>query len=126
MYAWKYYQDEIEKAGVRKYGVKSLFLNTEDPVIFDEFRKNANFGFDLYALNITRLPDAGHWEVMKADGPLEVALFSIVQLYIQTECDWFLGTRLSNWSRLIDELRKTNGKARTPYLTPAHDKANDW
>ena len=32
--------------------------------------------------------------------------------------DVFVGTRSSNWCRLIDELRKTNGKARVPYYSP--------
>ena len=127
MYAWRYYQDEIDKAGLQtRYNVTNAFLNTEDPVIFDDFKRTNNFGFKLYAMNLTRLPDAGHWEVMKKYGQKEVATFSLVQLLIQAECDWFIGTRLSNWSRLIDELRKANGKARTPYLTPAHDKENDW
>lgn len=126
MYSWKYYMDEITKSGLRNFGVTNMFLNTEDPIILEELRAGNNFGFTVYAMNISRMPDAGHWEVMKKDGPREVALFSLVQLLIQTECDWFLGTRLSNWSRLIDELRKVNGKARTPYLTPAHDKLNDW
>jgi hypothetical protein len=35
--------------------------------------------------------------------------------------DFFCGTRASNVSRLIDELRKANGKARTTYLSPRND-----
>jgi hypothetical protein len=35
--------------------------------------------------------------------------------------DFFIGTRSSNWCRLIDELRKTHGKGRTPYISPIDD-----
>ena len=37
--------------------------------------------------------------------------------------DLFIGTRSSNWCRLIDEIRKTNGKARAPFLSP---EAPNW
>jgi hypothetical protein len=32
--------------------------------------------------------------------------------------DVFVGTRSSNWCRVIDELRKANGKARVPFYSP--------
>lgn len=32
--------------------------------------------------------------------------------------DVFVGTRTSNWCRMIDEIRKVHGKARIPYFSP--------
>ena len=35
------------------------------------------------------------------------------QLFLALECDMWLGTRNSNWNRLIDELRCTSGPTTT-------------
>ena len=37
--------------------------------------------------------------------------------------DIFVGTRASNWCRMVDELRKANGKGRVPYLNPGRADA---
>jgi hypothetical protein len=54
---------------------------------------------------------------------MQEAVISWVQLFLALEADWFVGQRKSNWCRLIDELRKVNGKARTPYISPTNDEA---
>lgn len=63
---------------------------------------------------------------MERIGPERETLISFSQLLLAVEADFFVGTRSSNWCRLIDELRKVNGKARTSYLTPAKDREHDW
>ena len=41
---------------------------------------------------------------------------SFVNLLISSECDYFVGTLGSNWNRLINELRSTNGRLYAGYL----------
>ena len=46
---------------------------------------------------------------------------SLGGLFISIQGDLFVGTRSSNWCRLIDEIRKVRGKARIPYFSPETD-----
>eukprot|EP00850_Spirogloea_muscicola_P008368 SM000044S16015 [mRNA] locus=s44:523378:526184:- [translate_table: standard] len=41
---------------------------------------------------------------------------SFANLMVQAEADYFIGTLGSNWDRLIDELRKTNGRLSAGYI----------
>jgi len=51
---------------------------------------------------------------------------SFANLFIAAEADIFIGTRTSNWCRLIDEHRKVMGKVSTNYYSPANDKYFEW
>ena len=42
---------------------------------------------------------------------------SLANLLTSAECDYFVGTLGSNWNRLINELRLTNGRLRAGYVT---------
>ena len=42
---------------------------------------------------------------------------SFANLLISAECDYFIGTPASNWNRLINELRLTNGRFQAGYIT---------
>lgn len=42
---------------------------------------------------------------------------SLANLLISAECDYFVGTLGSNWNRLINELRLTNGRFKAGYIT---------
>ena len=41
---------------------------------------------------------------------------SFVNLIISAQCDFFVGSLGSNWNRLINELRQTNGRLRAGYI----------
>eukprot|EP00850_Spirogloea_muscicola_P020327 SM000212S06920 [mRNA] locus=s212:186294:189231:- [translate_table: standard] len=41
---------------------------------------------------------------------------SFVNLLVQSQADYFVGTLGSNWDRLVDELRKTNGRLRSGFI----------
>lgn len=41
---------------------------------------------------------------------------SFVNLLMSGECDFFVGVLSSNWNRLIDELRSTNGRLQVGHL----------
>jgi hypothetical protein len=50
-------------------------------------------------------------------GAHEEFLRSLLNLMVALECDGFIGTRGSNWNRLIDELRSTwAGKVAVPFV----------
>eukprot|EP00271_Cylindrocystis_brebissonii_P005588 TRINITY_DN17707_c0_g1_i2.p2 TRINITY_DN17707_c0_g1~~TRINITY_DN17707_c0_g1_i2.p2 ORF type:complete len:107 (+),score=17.08 TRINITY_DN17707_c0_g1_i2:101-421(+) len=42
---------------------------------------------------------------------------SFINLEIAAQCDYFIGTLGSNWDRLINALRKTNGRLNRGYLS---------
>lgn len=42
---------------------------------------------------------------------------SFVNLIISSQCDYFVGPLGSNWNRIINELRLTNGRLKAGYLT---------
>ena len=41
---------------------------------------------------------------------------SFANLLISSECDYFVGVLASNWNRLIDERRSTNGRISAGYV----------
>eukprot|EP00897_Mesotaenium_endlicherianum_P002107 jgi/Mesen1/1924/ME000146S01014 len=47
---------------------------------------------------------------------------SFANLIISSECDYFVGTLGSNWERLINELRVTNGRLKAGYLSPNYEE----
>lgn len=46
------------------------------------------------------------------------SLITLVDIYLSSAADVLIGTLSSNQCRLMDELRKVQGKARIPYVTP--------
>lgn len=66
--------------------------------------------------------DESSFEYMKEAG-LEVEIgSSFANLMIASECDYFVGVLGSNWNRLINELRLTNGRLRTKYFALNFDE----
>ena len=64
-------------------------------------------------------------EQLKAFGQLNTTYTWVLQLLMALECDTFVGTRGSNWNRLIDELRCVwVGKCFSPYMEMGPLK--DW
>jgi hypothetical protein len=120
------YMKMIEDAQLKeKYGARSIFLSTEDPESVDDLLREYNATWDIYYTKVPRF-NLSPLGSMERIGPERETLISFSQLLLAVEADFFVGTRSSNWCRLIDELRKVNGKARTSYLTPAKDREHDW
>lgn len=91
-----------------------IFLSTEDPSAIDEMSESIMKGtstrINSFLLN--------WWDVPRenSNGPEQLAKFNSLpkaqltlvwwlQLLLALECDAWVGTRGSNWNRLIDELR---------------------
>lgn len=47
---------------------------------------------------------------------------SLANLLISAECDYFIGVLGSNWNRLINELRLTNGRWKAAYIALNFDE----
>lgn len=66
--------------------------------------------------------DESSFEYMKEAG-LEVEIgSSFANLMIASEADYFVGVLGSNWNRLLNELRLTNGRLRTKYFALNFDE----
>ncbi|KAG5189553.1 hypothetical protein JKP88DRAFT_206076 [Tribonema minus] len=92
--------DELAKA--RRFRGRTAFLSTEDPEVVKE--AHADGTWDILVLPYRR--DNGDFAQMAELGVSDdLVLFSLENLFIALEATHFLGTRGSNWNRLIDELR---------------------
>lgn len=61
--------------------------------------------------------------VYEQEAGLEVAVgMSFANLLIAAEADYFVAALGSNWNRLIDELRVTNGRADAVMITLNYDQ----
>eukprot|EP00744_Colponema_vietnamica_P005428 GILI01007954.1.p1 GENE.GILI01007954.1~~GILI01007954.1.p1 ORF type:complete len:423 (-),score=12.16 GILI01007954.1:116-1330(-) len=84
---------------------RSMFLSTEDEGVLTEGRSNT-FSWAVHYSTIPR-KNVGPQEQMQSmsTGAGLLTRYHILQLLMALECDAFIGTRESNWNRLIDELR---------------------
>jgi len=90
-----------------------IFLSTEDPDAILEFVNKINNGtdrqktFSLFYWDVPRENSNGIQQLEKFSSiPRgELTLIWFLQLLLALECDLWIGTRGSNWNRLIDELR---------------------
>lgn len=113
------YVDAAKRSGILEgYGVRDIFLSTEDQAVVSDARLFPEFRWHI--TDLPRLNLAPAQSAIKL-GRLAEAAISFSQLLIGIEGDFYALTRSSNWGRLLDELRKTNGKARTHLILPAND-----
>ena len=93
--------------------IQQLYVSTEDPLAINE----------LGTTVLSQPQTYGHWIIRYNDlprsnsnGDLQLQSFAsiprarltqlwLLQLFMALECDAWVGTRKSNWNRLIDELR---------------------
>ena len=127
----------------------SIFISTEDPSVIDEARNVSLYAMHKlesgslvwYLPRFTGVtsPDA-NWNIYYSEinrlntgpilqlitfGKLNTTYTWMLQLLMALECDAFVGTRGSNWNRLIDELRCVwVGKCSSPYFEVGPEK--DW
>ncbi|GJP85789.1 hypothetical protein CLOP_g15888 [Closterium sp. NIES-67] len=86
--------------------LKNVWLNTEMESVIEQTKQYPTWQF-FYSSN-PRLPlDANDTRAYEFSQDVAVSLASAL---IASECDYFVGSLESNWSRLINELRSTNGR----------------
>lgn len=95
------------------FGVKNIFLSTEDPTIVE----NAFMNFSSFNWIVTEdeRRNPNFEEFMRANKTAEFIL-AMKNLYAAADCDFLLGTRASNWCRLIDETKRFDGLGGTYYI----------
>jgi len=97
------------------------FVSTEDGGVIDEcVAQNQKPYQFLYTVNHSRF-NSGPLQAIGRHGCLEEIRIAFMNLFLCLESDFFVWTRGSNWSRLIDELRNMTGScgAHTVDLEPA-------
>ena len=82
--------------------------------------KEAELYRDWNVLHTTNKRQEGRLAMVayeKSVGKQVLTDISLANLLISAECDFFVGTLGSNWNRLINELRLTNGRFKAGYIT---------
>ncbi|CAI5934699.1 unnamed protein product [Closterium sp. NIES-64] len=86
--------------------LKHVWLNTEMESVIEQTKQYPSWQFH-YSINPRLPPGANDTRAYEFMQDVAVSLASVL---IAAECDYFVGSLESNWSRLINELRSTNGR----------------
>jgi hypothetical protein len=102
--------------------IKSVYVGTDDPKMLSQIAREYSADWDLTWMGYHRSSQGSqhHEEVARyhtAKMELQV-LLTLAEVFISASADVLVGTLSSNQCRLMDELRKLQGKGRMPYLTP--------
>ena len=85
--------------------------------VVTEAKEHYNEWRFLYTKNVRQVGGTLMSEYERAVGKQRLLEMSLANLIISAECDYFIGTLGSNWNRLINELRLTNGRFKAGYIT---------
>ncbi|CAI7774707.1 unnamed protein product, partial [Closterium sp. NIES-54] len=92
---------------VHRPDLKHVWLSTEVQSVIDETSDYPGWTF-LYT-NASRVQSAQQMKDEQENAQQPISNI-FANLLITAECDYFIGSLGSNWNRLIDELRSTNGR----------------
>lgn len=105
-----------EKLRAHVPNMRHIWLSTEMQSVVDD-----SAGYDAWTMLYTRVPrmlgKQGMSEFEASAGVRVSVENALVNLLISVECDYFIGALGSNWPRIINELRLTNGRQRRGYVT---------
>ena len=114
MYAATKIADENPSRGMVS---KTIFLSTEDPLVIDEMYSIAaaevgkndrpttsNFQWTFFYSEGIPRRNGGPKEEVASGEEVETTLMHLGELMISLESGTWVGTRASNWCRLVDEL----------------------
>lgn len=105
--------------------IKTVYVGTDDPKMLSQIVREYSSDWDLIWMGYRRSSQGSqhHEEVARyhtANVELQV-LLTLAEVFISASADVLVGTLSSNQCRLMDELRKLQGKGRMPYLTPERE-----
>ncbi|GJP49946.1 hypothetical protein CLOM_g9104, partial [Closterium sp. NIES-68] len=98
--------------------LQHVWLNTETQANIDQTKEHPSWSF-FYSSN-ARQGAAGSLRQYERDQSVAVSLASVL---IAVQCDLFVGSLGSNWSRLMNELRSTNGRLLAGFVA---DNVEEW
>jgi hypothetical protein len=82
------------------------YVSTEDPAVMESAKKYNNSAWSFLWYDVPRINSNGIDQISKLGMPKGyLSHIWWLQLLMALECDAWIGTRGSNWNRLIDELR---------------------
>ena len=90
--------------------------------VVTEAKEHYNEWIFLYTNNVRQVGETAMLKYELAVGRQRLLETSLANLIISAECDYFIGTLGSNWNRLINELRLTNGRFKAGYITLNFDE----
>jgi hypothetical protein len=118
-YTLKQYFDLFD-ADARKANISTVYINSEDAQVFNEFvelNKEKQGYYKLLSINVSRNVVFGTLVGMSRQHRGKIVLEFLSDLFIEANADLHVGTLTSNWCRLVDEIRLVLGKT-TPFYTP--------
>ena len=98
--------EEAENVRALKPQVRTVFLTARDPAVVAQARGKWGGRWDI----LTLAPEAALVPPAPPDERTARAHRTLVELNLHLQCDYFVVTRLSHFTRLIDEVRVTSGK----------------
>jgi hypothetical protein len=115
------FMEQVERIRQHNPAVRSIWLSTESQDIVDQ---SGDYGpwWRVYYTKTKRIfqeePDPWNTHTPNRE-ELDLAF---ANLLIASRADYFVGVLGSNWNRLIDELRKTNGRLKAGYIALNYDQ----
>jgi hypothetical protein len=126
-YTLKQYFDLFD-ADARKANIRTVYINSEDPRVFNEFvelNKEYQGYYKLLNTNASRNVVFRTLTGMSREERGKIILEFLTDLFIEANADLHVGTLTSNWCRLVDEIRLALGKT-IPYYTPENKLLMNW
>jgi hypothetical protein len=118
-YTLKQYFDLFD-ADARKANIRTVYINSEDGEVFNEFvelNKEYQGYYKLLSTNASRNLVFRSIRYRPRQQRGKIALEFLSDLFIEANADLHVGTLTSNWCRLVDEIRLVLGKT-IPFYTP--------
>ncbi|GBG67894.1 hypothetical protein CBR_g1013 [Chara braunii] len=105
--------------------LRNVWLSTEGEAVVKLAEEYASYGWRIFYTRQHRIKEtqADYDNEVRGNGAnFELVEKSLANLVIASEADYFVGALASNWCRLIDELRKTNGRFSRRYVGINYDQ----
>ncbi|CAF0968117.1 unnamed protein product [Rotaria sordida] len=118
-YTLKQYFDLFD-TDVRRVNISTVYINSEDEQVFDEFfqiNKEKQGYYKLLNITAERNVVFASLVHMTNEQRRKIVLEFLSDLFIEANADLHVGTLSSNWCRLVDEMRLVLGKT-IPFYTP--------
>jgi hypothetical protein len=119
---------ELFDDDARRANISTVYINSEDEQVFNEFEKlnkEKQGYYKLLSVKASRnvVYSSLTWMSRRRRGKIVLEFLS--DLFIEANADLHVGTLSSNWCRLVDEIRLVLGKT-LPYYTPENKLFMNW
>jgi hypothetical protein len=119
---------ELFDDDARRANISTVYINSEDEEVFNEFEKlnkEKRGYYKLLSVKASRNVVYSSLTRMSREQRGKIVLEFLSDLFIEANADLHVGTLTSNWCRLVDEIRLVLGKT-LPYYTPENKLLMNW